>query len=100
GAIIAAPVAGRLTDRYSARNLAVAFPLAAAIACLALGASSTAVQFLAAMAVFGAVVTASWPPAQVLVLESVPASARRSVFAYQFTAMALGMAVGAFAAGW
>src|SRR5262249_22985385 len=100
GAIVAAPLAGRLTDRYSAHRLAVAFPLIAAVACLVLGASDSAAQFLVAMTIFGAAVTAAAPPAQVLVLESVPAADRRTVFAYQFTAMALGMAVGAFAAGW
>jgi MFS family permease len=99
GAVVAAPLAGRLTDRYSAVRLAVVFPIVAAVACLGLGLADSPVQFLAAMAVFGAAVTAAAPPAQVLILEAVPARDRRSVFAYQFTAMALGMAVGAFAAG-
>ena len=99
GAVVAAPLAGRLTDRYSAGHLAIVFPLVAAVSDrLGLG-WPAATSFLAAMAVFGAAITAPAPPTQVLILEAVPPSERRSVFAYQFTAMALGMAVGAFAAG-
>jgi MFS family permease len=99
GAVVAAPLAGRLTDRYSAGSLAVAFPLVAAIASIGLGVADGPTSFLVAMALFGAAVTALAPPTQVLILEAVPAHDRRAVFAYQFTAMALGMAVGAFAAG-
>ncbi len=100
GAIVAAPMAGRLADRYSAAVLAVGFELVAAVSSLALGLAAGPMLFLAAMAAFGAAVTAAQPPTQVLVLECVPPEERRAVFAYQFTAMALGMAVGSFAAGW
>ncbi len=99
GAVIAAPLAGRLADRYSAGRLAVTVSLLAAVACLGMGLAETAVTFLAGMLLFGAAVTAAAPATQVLVLESVPAEQRRVVFAYQFTSLALGMAVGAFAAG-
>jgi MFS family permease len=99
GAVIAAPMAGRIADRYSAVALAVVFPLVAAFSALALGLADGPRSFLVAMAVFGAAITASAPPTQVLVLDAVPPEHRRSVFAYQFTAMALGMAVGAFTAG-
>ncbi|MEJ7628657.1 MAG: MFS transporter [Nocardioidaceae bacterium] len=100
GAVVAAPFAGRLADRYPAAGLAVAFELLAAIACLAMGAASSAMLFLVAMLVFGAAVTAAAPATQVMVLECVEPKDRRAIFAYQFTAMALGMAVGAFTAGW
>jgi MFS family permease len=99
GAVVAAPLAGRLADRYSAVVLAVIFPLVAAVSALALGRADDPRSFLVSMAVFGAAVTALAPPTQVLVLDAVPPEDRRSVFAYQFTAMALGMAVGAFTAG-
>lgn len=99
GAVIAAPVAGRLTDRYSAGALAVGFPLFAALASLLMGLADGPVAFLAGIALFGAAITAAAPATQVLVLDYVPVAERRAVFAYQFTAMALGMAVGAFAAG-
>jgi MFS family permease len=100
GAVLTAPFAGRLADRYSAARLAVAFELLAAVAALAMGAAGSAPLFLAAMLVFGAAVSAAAPATQVMVLECVDPADRRSVFAYQFTAMALGMAVGSFAAGW
>jgi len=100
GAVIAAPFAGRLADRYSAARLAVVFELVAAVAALAMGAAGSALLFLAAILVFGAAVTAASPATQVMVLECVEPAERRAVFAYQFTAMALGMAVGSFAAGW
>lgn len=100
GAIMAAPVSGRLSDQYSASRLAVGFELLAAFACVGLGLAEGPTVFLIAMAVFGAAVTAAAPATQMLVLECVEPQLRRSVFAYQFTAMAMGMAVGAFAAGW
>lgn len=100
GAVAAAPFAGRLADRYPVARLAVLFELIAAAACLLMGAASTEGLFLAAMLVFGAAVTAAAPATQVLVLECVEPADRRAVFAYQFTAMALGMGVGSFVAGW
>jgi MFS family permease len=99
GAVVAAPLAGRLADRYSAGRVAVTVSLLAALACAGMGLAGTVTTFLAGMLVFGAAVTAAAPATQVLVLESVPAEQRRAVFAYQFTSLALGMAVGAFAAG-
>lgn len=99
GAVLAAPFAGRLADRWSAGRLAVMVSLLAAAACFGMGLAGSSSTFLAGMLVFGAAVTAAAPAMQVLVLESVPADQRRAVFAYQFTSQALGMAVGAFAAG-
>jgi MFS family permease len=99
GAVVAASVAGRLADRYSAGPLATLFTLAAGVSSIGLGLASSPVQFLAAIALFGGALTAVGPATQVLVLECVAAEDRRSVFAYQFTALALGMAAGAFAAG-
>jgi MFS family permease len=99
GAVLAAPLGGRLTDRYDASTVAVAFELLAAVGCLVMGAAATPVAFLVAMLVFGAAVTAATPASQVLALESVGPAKRRAMFAYQFTAMALGMGLGAFIAG-
>lgn len=99
GAVVAAPLAGRLSDRLPAARLAVAFELLGALACLGMGLAGDATLFLAAMLVFGAALTAASPATQVMILEAVPAVSRRAVFAYQFTAMALGMAVGSFIAG-
>ncbi len=99
GAVVAAPLAGRLADRYSAGRVAVTVSLIAAVACFGMGLAGTPLTFLAGMFMFGAAVTAAAPATQVLVLESVSAEQRRAVFAYQFTSLALGMALGAFAAG-
>lgn len=100
GAVVSAPLAGRLADRYSAARLAVLFEVLAAISALAMGLAGSATTFLAAITVFGAAVTAAQPATQVMVLECVEPQQRRSVFANQFTAMALGMAVGSFVVGW
>ena len=99
GAVLAAPLAGRMADRYVAGHVAVGFHLLAAAASLGMGAAPNAAVFLASIAVFGAAITAASPAAQVLVLECVSPDQRRAVFAYQFTSLALGMAVGAFAGG-
>ena len=99
GAVIAAPVAGRLADRYVAGHIAVGFQLLAAVASIGLGLADTPASFLVAIALFGAAITASAPATQVLVLDCVEPDERRAVFAYQFTALALGMAVGAFVGG-
>ncbi len=100
GAVVSAPVAGRLADRHPAGRLAVLFSLAAAAACLGLGLASGPREFLLAMACFGAAVTAVGPATQVMVLDAAAPGHRRGAFAYQFTALALGMAAGAFVAGW
>src|SRR6478609_1995909 len=52
GAVIAAPFAGRLADRYPAAWLAVGFEALAAVAALAMGAAGSATLFLAAILVF------------------------------------------------
>lgn len=99
GAVVAAPLAGRMADRYVAGHVAVGFHLLASAASLAMGAAPNAALFLVSIALFGAAITAAAPAAQVLVLECVSPDQRRAVFAYQFTSLALGMAVGAFAGG-
>lgn len=99
GAVLATPIAGRLADRYSAGVLAVFLELLAGLSCVGMGLADSVGQFLGAMVVFGAAVTAANPASQVLLLQSIEAKDRRTVFAYQFTSLALGMAVGAFAAG-
>ena len=100
GALVAAPVAGRLTDRLDPVRVAVAAKLVAALGTASLLVAETPGLFLAGMFVFGVGLTAATPAMSVLVLRWVGQADRRRVFAWQFTGQALGMALGSFAAGY
>lgn len=100
GALIAAPLGGRLADRFSPVAVAVWAKLLGALAIGALVWADSASVFLLGMFVFGAGITAAAPAQVVLVLRWVGDRDRRRVFAWQFTGSALGMAIGAFAAGY
>ncbi len=99
GALVAAPFAGRLSDRFNPVTVAVLAKLLAAIGVGSLVWADTANAFLVGMFVFGFGLTASGPAASVLVLRWAGSADRRKVFAYKFTGEAIGMAVGAFVAG-
>ncbi len=98
GALFAAPLGGRLADRVSPVRVAVVAKLVAAAATVAMLVASTPAAFLAAMFVFGAGITAAQPAQAVLILRWVGSRDRRKVFAWQFTASSVGMAVGALLA--
>jgi MFS family permease len=100
GALLAAPVGGRLADRMSPVAVAVGAKVVASAGAAGLVWASTPESFLAGMFVFGLGITAAGPAQAVLVLRWVGGSDRRRVFAWQFTGQALGMAVGAFGAGY
>ena len=100
GALLAAPVGGRLADRMSPVTVAVAAKVVAAAGAASLIWADSPVSFLVGMFVFGLGITAAGPAQSVLVLRWVGGADRRKVFAWQFTGQALGMAVGAFAAGY
>lgn len=100
GALAAAPVGGRLADRMSPVRVAVAARGVSAIALLSLVWATSPTAFLAGMFAFGVGVTAASPAQSVLVLRWASGADRRRVFAWQFTGQALGMAVGALAAGY
>lgn len=99
GALVAAPVAGRLSDRFNPVSVAVLAQLLGAVGVGTLALADSREAFLAGMFVFGLGLTAAVPAKQVLVLRWVPSNARRRVFAYKFTGEALGMAAGAYIAG-
>lgn len=100
GALIAAPIGGRLADRLDPVRVAVAAKAAAAIAMAGLIFAETPTAFLLGMLAFGLGVTAATPAQSVLVLRWVGGAAdQRRVFAWLFSAAALGMAIGAFVAG-
>lgn len=100
GALVAAPFAGRVSDRHNPVMVAVTAKVIAALGVGALVWSDTPAAFLAGMFVFGLGHTASAPAQAVLVLRWVDTADRRKVFAYKFTGEAIGIAVGAFAAGY
>jgi MFS family permease len=100
GALLAAPVGGRLSDRMSPVLVAVTAKAVAAAGALSLVWADTPLAFLAGMFVFGVGITAASPAQSVLVLRWVGGTDRRRVFAWLFTGQALGMAVGAFVAGY
>jgi len=100
GALAAAPLGGRLTDRFDPERVAVVAKVVAAVAVAFLIVAGTPVLFLAGMFVFGAGITAGAPAQTVLVLRWVGSRDRRRVFALVFTGQAVGMAIGAFAAGY
>ena len=100
GALAAAPVGGRLADRFDPARVAVVAKIVAAVATAFLIVAGTPVLFLAGMFVFGAGITAAAPAQSVLVLRWVGSTDRRRVFALQFTGSAVGMAIGAFTAGY
>ncbi|HEV7171998.1 MFS transporter [Pedococcus sp.] len=100
GALVAAPVAGRLADRLSPVVVAVAAKVLAAAGAASLIWAGSPAAFLAGMFVFGVGITAAAPAQSVLVLRWVGGTDRRRVFAWQFTGQAIGMALGAFAAGY
>ncbi|MFC7492365.1 MULTISPECIES: MFS transporter [unclassified Knoellia] len=99
GALVAAPVAGRLSDRYDPVAVAVLAQLLGAVGVGSLVLADSTAAFLGGMFVFGLGLTAAVPAKQVLVLRWVDSSDRRRVFAYKFTGEALGMAAGAYVAG-
>ncbi|EWT02384.1 membrane protein [Intrasporangium oryzae NRRL B-24470] len=100
GALVAAPFAGRLSDRFNPVTVAVWAKVVAALGVASLVLADQASTFLVGMFVFGLGLTAAGPAASVLVLRWADSSDRRRVFAYKFTGEAIGMAVGAFVAGY
>lgn len=99
GALVAAPFAGRLSDRHNPVVLAVLAQLLGALGVGALVWADSPAAFLGGMFVFGLGLTGAVPAKQVLVLRWVDSADRRRMFAYKFTGEALGMAAGAYIAG-
>jgi Na+/melibiose symporter-like transporter len=99
GALVAAPVAGRLADRFDPVTVAVVSQLIGAVAVGLLVFVGDATAFLLGMLVFGLGLAGAVPAKQVLALQWSSSGDRRKVFAYKFTGESLGMAAGAFLAG-
>jgi len=99
GALVAAPLAGRLADRFDPVLVAVVSQLIGAVAVGLLVFVGDSTTFLLGMLVFGLGLAAAVPAKQVLALEWSSSGDRRKIFAYKFTGESLGMAAGAFLAG-
>ena len=99
GALVAAPIGGRLADRFNPARVVVVAQIVAAVASAFLVVAGTPLLFLLGMFVFGAGITAAIPVQTILVLRWVDSADRRRVFALVFTGSAIGMAIGAFTAG-
>src|SRR5450631_3517636 len=100
GALVAAPIGGRLADRFNPAGVVVLAQVVAAVAASFLIVAGTPVLFLLGMFVFGAGITAAIPVETILVLRWVKSADRRRVFALLSTGSAIGMAIGAFTAGY
>ena len=100
GALAAAPVGGRLADRWSPTLVAIVTKVVTAVAAAFLVGADRPATFLVGMAVFGFGLAAGGPAQSVLLLNRVRSDDRRSVFAWLATGQALGMGIGAFAAGY
>jgi MFS family permease len=99
-ALVAGPVGGRLADRFSPVLVAVVTKLAAALAAGSLVLADTPTTFVVGMAAFGFALAAGGPAQSVLLLERSASTDRRTTFAWLAAGQALGMGVGAFAAGY
>src|SRR5690349_7914454 len=82
GALLAAPVGGRLADRLDPVAVAVVAKLVAAAGAVSLVWAGSPASFLLGMFVFGLGITAAGPAQSVLVLRWVGGSDRRRVFAW------------------
>ncbi len=99
GALVAAPLGGRLADRHSPVRVAAVAKVVAGLAVGGLALADGPTAFLLLMAVFGAMATAAVPAQTLLVLRWVGEADRRRVFALVFSAQALSMAAGAYVGG-
>jgi MFS family permease len=99
-ALVAGPIGGRLADRWAPGLVGVVARLAAAVAAGALVLADTPTAYIIGMTAFGFALAAAGPAQSVLLLETSVSSDRRTTFAWLAAGQALGMGVGAFAAGY
>ena len=99
-ALVAGPVGGRLADRFAPGAVGVLARLAAAVAAGLLVLADTPAAYVVAMTAFGFALAAGGPAQSVLLLRTSASSDRRTTFAWLAAGQALGMGLGAFAAGY
>jgi MFS family permease len=99
GALLAAPVAGRLADRGRPVVVATAARLAMVVTIVALMYAGSAVTLWASAFGYGAALAIVQPSVSVLVLALTPPRRRRDAFAWQFIGQNLGLAIGGLVGG-
>ncbi|WP_375502592.1 MFS transporter [uncultured Jatrophihabitans sp.] len=100
GALLAAPIAGRLADRSRPVIVATAARLGMVLAVVALMYANGAVPIWCAALAYGASLAVVQPATSVMVLELTPSAKRRDAFAWQFIGQNLGLALGGFVGGY
>lgn len=100
GALLAAPIAGRLADRSRPVVVATAARLAMVLAIAALMFSGSAPALWASAFGYGAALAIVQPSVSVMVLALTPARRRRDAFAWQFIGQNLGLAIGGLVGGY
>lgn len=98
-ALAVLPFTGRAVDRYGPRPVAVAASAVAALGALGFGFSTGTLPLLASAFVFGAGVTTVQPALATMIVRCSEPARRAHAFAFQFTAVNIGMGVGALAGG-
>ncbi len=100
GALLAAPLAGRLADRARPVRVATAARLALVLAIAGLMYAGTAAQLWVSAFAYGAALATVQPSISVMILALTPAHRRRDTFAWQFIGQNLGLALGGFVGGY
>ncbi len=99
GSLLTAPLAGRLADTRPPARVAAGARLLMLVGIVALALGRSVGQIWGAAALAGAGFAAAQPAVQVLLLEWSPPSRRREVFAWQFIANNVAIAIGGLAGG-
>lgn len=99
-ALVAGPIGGRLADRWEPGLVSVLTRIAAAVAAGALVLADTPAAYIVGMTAFGFALAAGGPAQSVLLLRTSDSTDRRTTFAWLAAGQALGMGLGAFAAGY
>ena len=100
GALLAAPIAGRLADRSRPVVVATAARLGMVAAIVALMYAGDALAIWGAALAYGAALAVVQPSTSVMVLDLTPADKRRDAFAWQFIGQNLGLAIGGLVGGY
>lgn len=100
GALLAAPLAGRLADRSHPVRVATGARLGMVVAIAGLMYAGSAPALWASAFAYGAALATVQPSISVMILAITPPRRRRDTFAWQFIGQNLGLALGGFVGGY